>query len=253
MRYKKWRRMSSGSLTLVAGIAVLIAAPGTPSESTEVAVEQAGPARTIQSQWDDEPVENLEPAPKTARAPKKYSWELQHAKTDDKGDLAWTPKPFVFESGDSVRYIDFENGRDSDDGRTKNTAWKHHPWDSNAAGQAASCSGVQTYVFRRGTSYRGTLSAQESGLAGNPIRLTSDPSWGKGEAVICGSVKITGGWKKGAEHDDIPNKSRVWYTDLDFAPRNIWMGSGDKVTRIPFADTCGFPVKDPEDVKKDRL
>jgi len=181
----------------------------------------------------------------------KHIWEKQHAKTDSRGNLVWTTEPFVFEAGDSVRYIDFEQGSDSNNGTTKKTAWKHHPWDSKAGGRAASCTGVDTYVFKRGVCYRSTLRAKAAGRPGNPVRLTSDPSWGEGEAVICGSVKITSGWKKGAVNNDIPDRKKVWYKDLGFVPRNVWMVKGEKITRIPLARMPNWTVSDPEDVKKE--
>ena len=251
MKRTKRLQREIASPALVAGIAVLVATAGSPSESAESAVEPVTAELVVQSQWDGEPVEQLKPAPRTDRTPKKYTWEEQHAKTDAKGGLVWTPTAFVFEAGDSVRYIDFADGRDGNDGKTKNTAWKHHPWDSAASGQAAACHGVHTYVFKKGTLYRGALSNPESGQPGNPIRLTNDPSWGQGEAVMCGSVRIEGGWKRGAAHRDIPNKDEVWHTDLDFVPRNVWMVGREKVTRIPLARMPNWNVSDPEDVKKE--
>ncbi len=237
----------NGSLFIVIGIMALIAALGNPSAAMEPGIA----ALTHKSQWDDEPIEHLEPARRIPRTPKRYSWERQHARTNEKGGLEWTPRPFVFEAGDSVRYIDFENGRDGNDGETKKTAWKHHPWDDKAVGTSALCSGIHTYVFKRGVYYRNPLRAQESGQPGSPIRLTSDPSWGKGEAVMCGSVRIVSGWKRGAEHPDIPDRSNVWYTDLDFAPRSVWTVRGAEVTRIPLARMPNWTVSDPEDVKKE--
>jgi len=236
---------------MVMGIIVLILAPGSPSELTGQAVESITAARVIPPQWEDEPVERLPPAPRTERTPKKYTWEQQHAKTDAKGGLAWMPTPFVFEAGDSVRYIDFAEGSDSHDGKTKSTAWKHHPWDDAAIGQAASCDGIHTYVFKRGTIYRGALNARESGQPGNPIRLTSDPSWGNGQAVICGSSRIAGGWKQGATHRDIPETGAVWHRDLDFAPRNVWLKRGEQIVRIPLARMPNWKASDPEDVKNE--
>ena len=86
-----------------------------------------------------------------------YSWQEPHAKVLPNGALEWAPKPFVFEKGDSARYIDFKDGNDTNDGKTTQTAWKHHPWDANATGQAKSCKGIQTYVFKGGVVYRGAL------------------------------------------------------------------------------------------------
>ena len=251
MKRRRRHRETGRSPVIRAGIAVLIVAVASSSQSTAPAIEPIASELAVKSDWDDEPVEKLEHAPKTERTSKQYIWEQQLAKTDAKGGLVWMPQPFVFEAGDSVRYIDFEEGRDGNGGKTPSTAWKHHPWDDKATGRAASCNGVHTYIFKRGVSYRGTLSAQDSGQPGNPIRLTSDPSWGEGEAVICGSVKIAGGWKKGARHRDIPNKSKVWYTDIDFAPRNVWMVEGEEVTRLPLARMPNWQVSDPEDVKKE--
>jgi hypothetical protein len=183
------------------------------------------------------------------RAPKTYSWQEQHARAIGTGDLEWAPEPFVFEPGRSVRYIDFEKGNDSNSGRSKDSAWKHHPWDGRAGAVAASCKGINTYVFKRGVNYRGSLTVREAGRQGEPVRLTSDPSWGEGQAVICGSEALTGGWKRGADHTDIPDRNNVWYRDIDFAPRNIWMVAGDEIIRIPLARTPNWKVVEEDDVK----
>lgn len=176
----------------------------------------------------------------------RWSWNQQPAKVTETGDLAWTPQPFGFVAGASVRYIDFEGGSDTGDGSRQNP-WKHHPWDAAAEGNAKACRGVHTYVFKRGVTYRGTLVARESGEEGNPIRLTSDPDWGAGEAVLVGSERITG-WKQGAEHADIPEGQKVWYVDLPFAPRSVWEERDGKAQRVPLARTPNWKVSDPNDV-----
>jgi len=179
----------------------------------------------------------------------EYSWQEPYAKVLPTGDLEWAPKPFVFERGKSVRYIDFDGGRDTNDGLRKQTPWKHHPWDANATANAKACRGVHTYVFKGGVVYRGTLRAKTSGQPDNPIRLTRDPSWGKGPAVLCGSERIRG-WTRGAKRPDIPERRRVWCVDLDFAPRCVWMVEADgQVVRIPLARTPNWRVSDPDDVK----
>lgn len=149
-------------------------------------------------------------------ATSKYSWETQQARVLPNGDLEWAPQAFRFEKGNSLRYIDFENGDDSSDGLSPESAWKHHPWDAAAAGNARLASGIQTYIFKRGVVYRGALVAKESGSTGNPIRLTSDPDWGTGEAAIFGSVKISGGWNKANAETapNIPSPDKVWYRDV---------------------------------------
>jgi hypothetical protein len=148
--------------------------------------------------------------------PTIYSWETQQAKVLPNGDLEWSPLPFQLVKGTSVRYIDFEGGNDSNDGLTTATAWKHHPWDVAATGKALTASGIQTYIFKRGVIYRGSMTAKESGAAGDPIRLTSDPDWGTGEAGIYGSVVATGGWTKANATiaPNIPNPDLVWYKDF---------------------------------------
>jgi hypothetical protein len=179
----------------------------------------------------------------------EWSWQDPKAKVLPTGDLEWTPKPFAFEQGDSVRYIDFADGNDANDGRGKATPWKHHPWDPAATGQAAACEGIHTYVFKRGVAYRGQLTVSESGTAGHPIRLTSDPSWGEGQAVLCGSEQVTG-WTTGTDHPDIPQAAKVAYADLDFAPRNVWLVEDDgEIVRIPLARTPNWEVTDPDDIK----
>ena len=186
-----------------------------------------------------------------ALAAEPFSWQQPHAKVLPTGDLEWAPEPFVIEKGASVRYIDFEKGNDNADGLSTASAWKHHPWDRNARGKAAACKGIHTYVFKRGAVYRGTLVGKESGEDGNPIRLTSDPDWGKGEATICGSELVTG-WKKGADHPDLPAKDKVWYADLGFAPRCVWMVDAEGgVTRLALARTPNWKVSNPDDVKSE--
>jgi len=181
--------------------------------------------------------------------PARWSWEEPNATVKPTGDIEWKPKPFVFQSGSSIRYIDFAGGDDANDGESKKTPFKHHPWDKNATARAAACRGIHTYVFKRGVAYRGTLTVNEEGAPGNPIRLTNDPSWGKGEAVICGSETVRG-WKKGADNPLIPEPGKVWRADLDFTPRCVWiMKRGGKITRIPLARTPNWKVSDPDDVK----
>jgi len=181
----------------------------------------------------------------------QYSWQEPHAKALPTGDIEWTPKAFVFEKGESIRYIDFERGDDGNDGLTKRTPWQRHPWDANATANAKACTGTHTYVFKGGVVYRGALRASESGRPGEAIRLTRDPSWGEGAAVLCGSEKVSG-WKKGSDHPDLPEPEKIWWVDLDFAPRCVWtVGKDGQVARIPLARTPNWKVSDPDDVKSE--
>ena len=187
----------------------------------------------------------------TDRTPTRWSWQEAQATVDGKGDLIWQPHPFVFEKGASVRYIDFEAGDDSNAGDSPGTPWKHHPWDPQAAGKSAAGSGIHTYVFKRGVVYRGKLMVKDAGRSNDPIRLTSDPDWGTGEAVLCGSERVTG-WTQGTGHKDIPEPEKVWWTDLDFAPRSVWnVGDDGTIARIPLARTPNWKVSNPNDVKSE--
>jgi hypothetical protein len=182
----------------------------------------------------------------------EFSWQKPHAQVLPTGDLEWAPEPFRFQAGRTVRYIDFEGGSDANDGASKATPWKHHPWDPNATGKAkASADTVATFVFKRGAVYRGALyvPAGLQGTAQEPIRLTSNSSWGAGEVVLCGSERVTG-WTVGADHPDVPEPEKVWWVDLDFAPRNVWMVEpGGEVTRIQLARTPNWEVVNPDDIK----
>ena len=179
----------------------------------------------------------------------RWSWQEPHAKVSPTGDLEWAPKDFAFRPGQFVRYIDFESGSDANDGLSKQTPWKHHPWDPNARDKAAACKGVHTYVFKQGVVYRGEMNADESGIADAPIILTRDPSWGEGPAVICGSEAVTG-WRKGADNSNIPEPEKVWSVDLDWVPRNVWMTGADAtVTRIALARTPNWTITDADDIK----
>ncbi|NLB69868.1 MAG: LamG domain-containing protein [Lentisphaerae bacterium] len=177
-----------------------------------------------------------------------YSWQQPHAKVSPRGDLEWAPQPFVAEKGTDVRYIDYESGNDTRDGLSKSTAWKHHPLDPAATGNAKAGIGADTYIFKRGVMYRGSLNGRLTGTAQRPIRLTIDPAWGSGEATIAGSEQVTG-WTKGADRTDIPEAAKVWYADINFAPRAVWaVAQNGSITRIPLARTPNWSISDPEDV-----
>lgn len=152
---------------------------------------------------------------------------------DGPTDIRWMPEAFAFTPGSSVRYIDFADGDDSRDGLSRETAWKHHPWDPNAAAGVVAGDGVHTYVFKRGVVYRGRLVGKKSGTAEQSVRLTSDPTWGVGEAVIAGSMRIAGGWKQmpAAESPAFPvvSQGKLWAVDLPGAqvPRGLWRRATD--------------------------
>jgi hypothetical protein len=180
-----------------------------------------------------------------------WSWQQPQAKVLPTGDLQWAPRPFEFKPGRSVRYIDFESGTDANDGLSKQTPWKHHPADPNAAANAKASKDADTYVFKQGVDYRGEIDLAESGTDAAPIILTRDPSWGTGPAVICGSEAVSG-WKKGADNALIPEPEKVWHVDLDWAPRNVWIvGKDGAIARIALARTPNWNITDPDDIKSE--
>ncbi len=69
--------------------------------------------------------------------------------------------------------------------------------------------------------------------------------------MLCGSERVTG-WKKGADNKDIPEPEKVWYADLDFAPRSVWLvrKEGDYF-RIPLARIPKWNRSNPDDVKSE--
>jgi len=185
----------------------------------------------------------------------QWSWQQAQARVLATGDLEWAPQPFTFQKGDSVRYIDYENGDDENSGMSKKEPWKHHPWDPQATGKAASTRGIHTYVFKRGVTYRGIIVADESGRPGEPIRLTSDPSWGEGEAAIYGSEALVGGWTQADAEaaPGIPEPEKVWYRDIgtDYVPRALWMVAEGQIIRIPIARDPNWQESNPDDVKSE--
>ncbi len=178
----------------------------------------------------------------------EFSWQEPHAQVLPNGDLEYTPKTYEFVAGDSVRYVDFESGADANPG-TKAAPWKHHPWDADATGNAkAAANGVHTYVFKGGVTYRGALTVPTSagGTADDPIRLTRDPSWGDGPATINGAEVVTG-WQQNA-HADMPDGNKVWSTEVDFLPRNVWITNDQgNVIRLKLARWPNWEVSDPLD------
>ncbi|MFO7955911.1 MAG: LamG-like jellyroll fold domain-containing protein [Candidatus Brocadiia bacterium] len=187
--------------------------------------------------------------------PGKWSWQQAHARVMPTGDLEWAPRPFVFEAGGSVRYIDYEGGSDDNPG-TKEAPWQHHPWDPEARGRAAECSGVHTYFFKRGVAYRGRLIADDSGGPNEPIRLTSDPDWGDGEACFYGSEKLEGGWQRCTREtapSGLPQPEKVWWKDIgtDFTPRCLWEVRDGEITRLPIARSPHWEITEPDDIKSE--
>ncbi len=179
-----------------------------------------------------------------------FEWQTPQAKALPNGTLEWTPQPFTYTAGNTVRYIDYENGKDSNPG-TKAAPWKHHPWDTQATGNAKAHKGAATFVFKGGVIYRGRLEGKSSGSTDDPVRLTRDPSWGDGEAMIYGSHRIAGGWRKGGKGlaDKVAAKAKIWYIDLPkhVDPRNLWLLKKGQITALPLARTPNWHIEGDDD------
>jgi len=178
-----------------------------------------------------------------------FAWSEPHAKVLPNGDLAYTPRPFTYVAGESVRYIDFEGGNDNASG-SRSAPWKHHPWDAEATGKAkAAGDDIDTYVFKGGVTYRGafTVPSDVAGTADKPIRLTRDPAWGDGPAVLNGAEVVTG-WSRD-RHPKMPGDQTVWAADVDFLPRTIWLTKeGHEPIRLKLARWPNWEESEPNDL-----
>ncbi|MFP4069970.1 MAG: LamG-like jellyroll fold domain-containing protein [Opitutales bacterium] len=176
-----------------------------------------------------------------------YQWQEPMAEVTEAGAIKWTPKPFDDDlSEQEVRYIDYENGDDGASGRSPESAWKHHPWDLDAFGNAAAAAETSplTTVFKRGVIYRGQLYAKASGTEDQPIRLTSTAAWGQGPAILAGSVRLPDEWKRvdqagvtAPEH--MPDLDKVWVLDLGATD---WWQDGQAGRNIANPDSFGKPA-----------
>lgn len=73
-------------------------------------------------------------------------------------------------------WVDFQNGSDNADGKSKASAWKHAPGDPAATGVVAAFkpSAGDQIVFAAGTRYFGNILAPFQGVAGAPVVLTGE-------------------------------------------------------------------------------
>jgi hypothetical protein len=169
-------------------------------------------------------------------------------------DLTWAPTPFVFKPGARVRYIDFQNGNDADLG-TRARPWQHHPWDPVATANAKACTTADTYCFKQGVTYRGKLTAAQSGTAERPVRLTVDPSWGKGDARFWGSLRVRGPWQRCTKeaYPELPQPDKTWWADLPdgVVPRMLWEVRDGKIVNLPLARTPNWRIIHPDDPRRD--
>ncbi len=181
-----------------------------------------------------------------------FDWQKPQAKILPGGDLQWAPEPFEFTPGKEVRYIDYDSGDDTNPG-TRDKPWKHHPWDPRAKGKAAQAGQVDTYVFKAGVVYRGSLQAPPASDGAPKVQLTADPSWGQGQAVLSGAMVLGEGWSR-LEASQAPeglDPANVWVREVQTSARpwTLWRVEDDEVIRLKLARTPNWKEVDPEDNK----
>lgn len=93
-------------------------------------------------------------------------------------------------------YVDFAGGDDDADGLSAAQAWRHAPFDRNAAGQPAAVAlqPGDTVRFKGGVRYVGEWVIEVSGAEGEPIVIDGnrDGSFGEGPAILDGGETIHG-------------------------------------------------------------
>ncbi len=175
----------------------------------------------------------------------QWKWQQSQAVISATGDLSWAPVPEPRTLGKVIRYIDYENGNDNNPGDTPKTPWKHHPWDPNATGKAKGDQSADTYVFKRGVIYRGSLTASRSGASKQPLLLCSSFDWGQGsKACLSGAEKIRQQWKK------IDN-GNIWYCDpgTDHLIQTVWQVVDGKTFPLHIARTPNWTFSNPDDMR----
>jgi hypothetical protein len=185
-----------------------------------------------------------------------YLWQTEQAEVLERGDLAHRPEPFAYRPGNSIRYIDYENGNDEYPG-TPDQPWKHHPWDVDAPEFLREREPADTYVFKRGVVYRGVIHIHPDRARASSARLTSDPSWGEGDAILAGSKRVPGPWRRprpGEAPAGMRGVENVWVADRPPDQRvfGLWEIRGDSIIPWVLARTPNWDL-DPAapDIRRD--
>jgi hypothetical protein len=88
-------------------------------------------------------------------------------------------------------FVDYANGNDDASGESATRSWRHAPGDPAAAGKPAKVKLQPGDVirFRGGVSYRGNISINAGGAAGQPLTFTGE-GFGPGRATIDGADPV---------------------------------------------------------------
>lgn len=91
----------------------------------------------------------------------------------------------------AIYHVDFDNGSDTNDGRSPQRPWKHAPGDSRATAAPASkkLAPGDTVRFKAGVRYRGSIAIRSSGTQEQPITYIGS-GWGNGAAIIDGADPV---------------------------------------------------------------
>ncbi len=123
-------------------------------------------------------------------------------------------------SAGATYYVDFETGKDENDGRSPAAALKHCPGDTEATAMAkgVKLAAGDKVIFKGGVDYRGTVTVPWSGKEGQPIVYdgNTEEKFGQGKAIIQGGEPVTG-WRKVASADEVeqnPHWQNLYYTYL---------------------------------------
>lgn len=135
-------------------------------------------------------------------------------------------------AGARTYYVDFENGSDSNNGLSPETAWKRAPGDDGSTGVAKNLTlqPGDRVLFRGGVHYRGTMMPRAAGTSENPV-IFDGGSWGTRPAVIDGSRALPGARKcaNAAECFGNPHWKHLWRIPL---PSNAlwtdWLFAGNR-------------------------
>jgi len=126
--------------------------------------------------------------------------------------------------------VDFSGGKDTRDGMSQETAWKHAPGDKAATHNPAAAKLVAGDVvkFKGSVIYRGSVVAQTSGTAEKPITYDGnrDGQWGQGRAVLQGCEPLEG-WTPCQSAEDCggnPNWKSLWWA---WAPKGTASGTAN--------------------------
>ncbi len=144
-------------------------------------------------------------------------------------------------------YIDYDGGSDSNDG-TSSLPFKHHPWDSNATGQAAlvTLGAGDMTVFKGGVVYRGYLfGGGATGTVASNIIIdgNTEGTFGVGQAILDASEALTGWTDQGGGvfRASLPD-SEVVFPGNPFT-LNMYEGQG---TGVKLMAPSQWPVNQPD-------